>query len=55
MKLKNDHRVRAIELRMGCGERLSLCQTRSLNDRASSPQEENTAPARRKGTAEHKR
>ena len=54
MKLKNDHRVRAIELRMGCGERLSLCQTRALSDRAS-PQEENTAPARRKGTAEHKR
>lgn len=33
MKLKHNPTERMIELRMGCGERLSLCQTQSLRER----------------------
>lgn len=54
MRLKNDQGGRAIELRMGCGERLSLCQTRGLSDRAML-QECTASPEKRKGIAEQKR
>jgi hypothetical protein len=53
MRLKNDQGGRAIALRMGCGERLCLCQTRGLSDKATL-QESTATPEKRKGIAEQK-
>jgi len=55
VKLKYNPGTRTIELRMGCGERLSLYQTESLNERPLPRQQSGVARTGRPADVEYKR